>query len=190
VTLLAEQVYTAADLWSLSHSPEYDNRVLELSAGSLIVMSLVGWKHGVLASSLTRLISAYVKHHQLGQTTAAGTGFILHQSPDGDTVRAPDVGFIAQARFDTLQSETGFVPFAPDLAVEVISPSENSASVHQKVTEYLKYGTHMVWLVYPDPHIIAVYTPGTFHSLTVDDQLTGGEVLPGFSVLIREIFTL
>jgi Uma2 family endonuclease len=161
---------------------------LELSQGRLIVMSPAGLKHGELTSLLNYIIAGFVREHELGITTGAETGFILHQDPDGkDTVRAPDVGFITAARVpDPLPD--GFAPFAPDLAIEVISPNDDAEEIHQKVMEYLQYGTRMVILFYPKSRTAAVYTPSGYETFGIEDTLDGRDVLPGFELPLRKVF--
>ncbi len=190
---IPEQLYSADDLWRLSHSEVYVDKQLELSEGRLIIMSPAGWKHGGLASLLDRLVGTFVDLNDLGMTTGAETGYILHKSTDPeikDTVRAPDVGFIAKQRLPDVLPESGYVPFAPDLAIEVISPNDDPEEVHQKVSEYLKYGTRMVWLFYPKAQSVGVYTPTSFQSIGRDGELDGGDVLPGFKLLLRDVFKL
>jgi Uma2 family endonuclease len=189
--LIGERLYTVDDLWHLSHSAEYADKCLELSEGRLIVTSPAGWKHGGLTSVVQRYVTNYVHEYDLGMTTAAETGYILYKSSDSDTkdtVRAPDVGFIAKTRLPDELPDTDFVPFAPDLAIEVISPNDDPDEVHQKVTEYLKYGTRLVWLFYPKSQTAAAYTPTTFHSIGRDGVLDGGDVLPGFTLALRDVF--
>lgn len=143
------QLYTAADLWALSHQPEYADKRLELREGVLIEMSPAGGLRGQIASRLDRLIGAFVEAHRLGAVTAAETGYVLCARPDGrETVRAPDVGFVAAGRLPEGMPD-GYIPFAPDLAVEVISPNDDAEAVQQKVLDYLCFGTRLVWVVYP-----------------------------------------
>src|SRR5687768_6041758 len=96
---IREKFYSADELWELSHAPENDMRRFELSEGVLIEMSPASLKHGTVALKLGRVVGDFVDEHDLGITTAAETGFILFKNPRGkDTVRAPDVGFVAKAR--------------------------------------------------------------------------------------------
>jgi Uma2 family endonuclease len=190
--VIRENIHTAEDLWELSHQPEYADLRLELSEGRLIVMSPAGWKHGSIASLLGRKVGDFVDENGLGMTTAAETGFILYKNPNGkDTVRAPDVGFIATSRVpDNLADlPDGYVPFAPDLAIEVVSPNDEPKEVEQKIAEYLKYGTRLVWIVYSDKPEVKAHAPGQEPTtLKVGDILDGGDVLPGFTLPVRDIF--
>jgi Uma2 family endonuclease len=188
--VIGERFYSAEDLWEMSHSEEYVGARLELSAGRLIVMSPAGWKHGGIASTLNRFVGDFVADHNLGMTTAAETGYILYKNPDPngkDTVRAPDVGFVAAARIPANLPD-GYVPFAPDLAIEVISPGDDADEVDQKVREYLKYGTLAVWLFYPKTRSAAVYTPTSYRPIESDGVIDGGAILPGFKVKLTDIF--
>jgi Uma2 family endonuclease len=186
--ITAERVYTAEDLWELSHSSEYADMHLELSEGRLIVMSPAGWKHGGIASTLDRMVGDFVEEHDLGMTTAAETGYILFKNPNGkDTVRAPDVGFVAAHRVPADLSD-GYVPFAPDVAIEVISPGDDADEVNQKVNEYLKYGTRIVVLFYPKSKTAAVYTPTSYVSIESDESVDFGDVIPGLKLKLSDVF--
>jgi Uma2 family endonuclease len=186
--VIREQLYTVADLWRLSHSAEYDENWLELSEGELIVMSPAGGKHGGIAARLGRLIGNFVEANRLGETTAAETGYILHKNPgEKNTVRAPDVGFVAAGRLpDGLPDE--YIPFAPDLAVEVVSPNDDADDLQLKIRQYLRYGTHLVWVVYPKSQTVVVHTLQETRTLDLEDTLNGGDVLPGFTLAVKAIF--
>ncbi|MCC6612918.1 MAG: Uma2 family endonuclease [Anaerolineae bacterium] len=181
--------HTAEDLWELSHLPEYVDMRLELREGELIVMAPSSWQHGVASSKFLRLIGDFVETHHLGLTTGAETGYILHKNPDGrDTVRAPDIGFVAAARVPDALPESGYVPFAPDLAVEIVSPNDKAHEVQDKVSEYLQFGTRLVWVAYPMSKMLVVHTPSGSNTLREADVLDGGDVLPGFRASVRELF--
>lgn len=183
-----EKLYTADDLWELSHHPDYSERRLELTKGRLIDMAPAGGKHGGVALKLGRLIGNFVEDSGLGFATAAETGYILATDPaTGATVRAPDVGFIVGERLpDGLPVR--YIPLAPDLAVEVVSPTDTAAEVQDKVVEYLSAGVRMVWVVYPSSKTITVHLPGASRTLDENATLEGGNVLPGFSVPVRNVF--
>lgn len=185
---IQEKQYTAGDLWELSHRPDNEGKRFELSEGVLIEMAPAGLKHGGFALQLGRLIGDFVDEHQLGLVTAAETGFILFTDESGkDTVRAPDVGFIAAARLPK-ELPDGYAPFAPDLAVEVVSPGDSADEIEKKVNEYLKYGTQMVWVFYPKTRSVLAQTPNSVQRLDINGTLDGGDVLPGFRLAVREVF--
>lgn len=178
------RLYTASDLWEMSHRVD-DRERLELVRGEIRVMTPSGGRHGEVAIEAGALIRAHVKSHRLGRVTGAETGYVLSTNPD--TVRAPDVGFVSSTRApDPFPDE--FIPYAPDLAVEVVSPYDTATKIHQKVAEYLHAGTRTVWVLYPESKTIVVHISDGAHTLTEQDMLSGGDVLPGFSVLVGEMF--
>ncbi len=184
-----EKLYTAEDLWELSHRPDNEGKRFELSEGVLIEMAPAGLKHSGFALQLGRLIGDFVDEHQLGLVTAAETGFILFTDERGkDTVRAPDVGFISAARLPK-ELPDGYAPFAPDLAVEVVSPGDSADEIEKKVNEYLKYGTQMVWVFYPKTRSVLAQTPNSIQRLDINGTLDGGDVLPGFRLAVRAVFS-
>ncbi len=185
---LQERLYTADDLWELAHQPEYEGKRLQLIEGEVYEMPPTGGEHGGITLDIGAQIRNHVKAHDLGYTTAAETGFILFKNPAGkDTVVAPDVGFIAKARLPQ-GLPTGYVPLAPDLAVEVVSPGDSADEVDRKVLLYLRYGTRLVWVVYPKTKTMIAQTPTGIERYDADSTLDGGDVLPGFTLVLRDIF--
>lgn len=181
-----ERLYTADDLWQMSQ--EIDDKRLELIEGVIEEMSPTGEEHGSIAAKLLVLIFQYVEAHKLGRVTAAETGYIVATNPNGkDTVLAPDVGFISKERAAATPSKK-FVAGSPDLAVEVISPSESYTKVAKKITLYLRHGTRLIWIVDPASETVAVHSASGAKTLDMDGFLDGEAVLPGFSVPVRDIF--
>jgi Uma2 family endonuclease len=188
VPQIAESLYTADDLWTLSHLPEYSDKRLELREGALIEMSPAGGKHGWLAHRFELRVGVFVEEHDLGYVTAAETGYILYRNPDGkDTVRAPDVGFIAKARLPQGLPD-GYIPFAPDLVVEIVSPNDEANDIQAKLDDYLRYGVRLIVFCYPKSCTAHVYTQTTHQILRVGDTLDLSLVLPGLSLPIDDIF--
>ena len=159
----------------------------ELVRGEMIVMDPAGWEHGDLAGNIFGFLREHVRKHNLGRVFAAETGFVLRHDPD--TVRAPDAAFVSNERFQAQKRRRGFFDGAPDLAVEVASPGESSDDIQDKVIDYLEAGTRMVIYLHPRTKTITVYSSlDKIRVLTLKDTLDGGDVLPGFSVPLREIF--
>jgi Uma2 family endonuclease len=162
-----------------------DTRRTELVRGELIEMSPVNRTHARLVTRLLRWVDQYATDKKMGEV---GTewGFILARDPD--IVRGPDVAFVAAARLIGAGSE-GFFAGAPDLAGEVLSPTDRASEVQAKTREYLAAGARLVWVIDPQTQTVTVHRPsGDAHVYAGDDQVTGEDVLPGFSFRCAELF--
>ncbi len=161
---------------------------VELVKGVPVEMSPTGRAHGLIALMLGAMILAFVQEHDLGETYGAETGFRL--SDDPPTVRALDVSFITRIRAAS-QAADSYISGPPDLAVEIVSPGDRAGDIQAKINDYLDAGTRLIWVIYPQTRMITVYTPGTStaHLLREGDTLTGGDVLPGFSVPVANVFS-
>jgi Uma2 family endonuclease len=159
----------------------------ELVRGELRRTALAGNVHGRVATSFAWHLARHVEMSRLGTVYAAGTGFRLATDPD--TVRAPDVAFVSRARVEAVGEVEGFWPEAPQLAVEVISPGDSYADVEEKVFDWLDAGTKMVVVVNPRQRSATVYrSPTDITALAEADVLEGGDVVPGFELVVQEIF--
>ncbi len=179
---------TAADLPALSSGLARQGKRTELVRGDLIVMTPAGGRHGQVAHRVTLVIGNHVLNRNLGRVFAAETGFLLHRNPD--TVRAPDVAFVAGDRLGAGETPTGFLEMAPDLAVEVISPSDTATAVRAKVDDWLEAGTRLVWVVDPETRAVVVHRPARPAAVVPEPAiLPGAPVLSAFSVPVRDLFT-
>lgn len=161
------------------------NKCTELVAGHILVREPPGYRHGAVAAQLLVTIAVHVKAHGLGRVLAAETGFTLFRNPD--TVRAPDVAFIRTERVP-VSPPRGYAEFAPDLAVEVLSPSDRAGRVLAKVGDWIDAGAQLVWIVDPERRVARVYrADGTQAFLSADDALDGENVLPGFSARLSDM---
>jgi Uma2 family endonuclease len=159
----------------------------ELVKGELRKMAPTGDEHGDVTMELAGALHQYVKKHNLGKVYAAETGFKLESDPD--TVRAPDIAFVSRVKVEKTGRLKGFRSGAPDLAVEVLSPSDRVSRVEGKVAQWLEGGARMVWVVSPKLHTITVYRSLTnIVTLTEKDKLDGADVVPGFQIDVAEIF--
>ena len=157
----------------------------ELIRGEFLKLIPPGADHGRIAMDVGRRIANFVHDHKLGTVFAAETGFWLARDPD--TVRAPDVAFVRAER--AVVPRRGYFSGAPDLAVEVLSPSDRPGYVREKTAEWLEAGTLAVWNVDPENRTVTVHESGAEPVRLVGGEvLSGGSVLPGFSVPVNEIF--
>ncbi|NQU23001.1 MAG: Uma2 family endonuclease [Candidatus Nealsonbacteria bacterium] len=158
----------------------------ELVRGELIMMTPGGFDHGSIANIVGYYLTGFVIEHGLGTITGAETGFQIGHDPD--TVRAPDVGFVRADRVPSGPTP-GFFQGPPDLAVEVLSPGDRAGEVLDKVQQWLDAGCQVVWLIDPQRRTAAVYRVGEQTVLhNKDDELTGGDLLPGFRLRLADIF--
>jgi len=178
-----QQLMTAEDLLRM---PD-DGFRYELVKGELKKMAPAGHWHGRVAINITAPLAQHVRAHNLGAVYAAETGFKLASDPD--VVRAPDVAFIRRERVEEVGNVEGYWPGAPDLAVEVVSPSDTYADVQEKVFDWLEAGSRMVIVVMPRRRAVAVYRSLTdIVMLTENDGLDGGDVVPGWTMPVRDLF--
>lgn len=174
---------TADDLLALPQ----DGFRYELIEGELRKMEPAGFFHGISGIDLTEYLNRYVRENDLGRVTMAETGFRIEGDPD--TVLAPDIGFVARENLPEKLSRRGFFLGAPDLAVEIVSPSETMDDVDEKVGKYLDAGTKLVWIIRPMRRRIEVHRAnGESLFLTDKDVLDGEDVVPGFQLPVSRIF--
>ena len=174
---------TVEDLYSM------DSGVVEheLARGALIEMPPSGFESSEVSLSLGAEIRSFARLHNLGRVSGEQGGYILSRNPD--TVLVPDVGFVRSDRLPEARSRRGFLELAPDLVVEVVSPSDRWMKVNDKVLAWLDAGVRLVWVVDPIGQSVTVWTPDRASKvLTGSDTLTGGDVLPGFELPVQRIF--
>lgn len=158
----------------------------ELVDGEVRTMSPAGFRHGVVALRIGSRLEEFVRDHGLGLVVAAETGFRLSRDPD--TVRAPDAAFVATTRLPDQDAQARFLDLAPDLAVEVVSPSDRAADVVDKTLAWLAAGTRTVWVVYPVQRIVVVYShDGTVVQVGRGGEVDGGDVLPGLRLPVADL---
>src|SRR5262249_54068861 len=129
----------------------------ELVAGRLQVSEPPGGLHGRIVVRVASLLDAHVRAHNLG-TVLVETGYVVRRRPD--TWRGPDVSFVSRGRLDPQAVPESFVGFAPDLAVEILSPEDRATEMLEKVHEYLRGGSSLVWVIDPIRQRIEVYRSG------------------------------
>ena len=179
----ATKLMTADELLAM---PDDGFHRYELVKGELISMAPAGGEHGAIGSRTCRRIGNFVEANDLGEVFNADTGFII--STDPDTVRCPDVSFVRKERILADGIPKGFMHGAPDLAVEVISPSDSYSEVAEKAAQLLEAGTQLVVLIDPRTRTVSLHYDGEIDRLSEGDTLTLGDVLPGFECGVGELF--
>ncbi|MBC8291509.1 MAG: Uma2 family endonuclease [Planctomycetes bacterium] len=178
---IGKKLVTARELFEMGS----DSR-LELVRGELCEMNPTGWDHGEVSSVINIILGGFVRSQDLGKTVIAEVGFRIECDPD--TVRAPDVAFVEKGRIPT-GPQKSFFDGAPDLAVEVVSPSDRISRVMEKVEMWLQCGSRAVWLVDPARKSASIATLVDGHVESRDvDVLADAELLPGFELTLSELW--
>ena len=154
----------------------------EYVQGELIQMPATSVEHGLIGANVFLLLGPYVHEHHLGAVFFAETGFRV-----GDRVLKPDIAFLSTGNIPTERRKASPVP--PDLAVEVVSPTDMFDRVEEKAFAYLEAGTQMVWVIAPRSKTVMVYRSETdIKLLTHTDTLSGEDVVKGFSCEVASLF--
>ena len=159
----------------------------ELVRGELRKMAPAGYDHGRIAGAIAIRLGMYAIEGGLGEVCVAEPGFRLESDPDH--IRAPDASFVRRERAEAARGTPGFFPGAPDIAVEVISPSDSYTEVEEKVADWLDAGTLAVIVVDPRRRTAKVHrSPTEVVVLTEEDVLAVEDVVPGWQMSIKDIF--
>jgi Uma2 family endonuclease len=159
----------------------------ELIDGALRRMTPAGHVHGRVAARVAARLLEFVARHALGAVYAAETGFLIRRAPD--TVRSPDVAFVARDRLASMALlPSGYFPGAPDIAVEVLSPSDSVGDIRAKIADWLACGCAIVLVLDPDRRIAELHRPGRVRSFVAPDEVTLDVVLPGWSLDLDGVF--
>jgi len=186
-----KQLYTVEQFETFIHLPENEDRLFELIDGEIIEVS-PKLRHGMAASVLHGHIFTYLQQNPIGRVAIE----VDHQLPqDERNFRRPDISYISAARLADLDLDAN-IPFMPDLAVEVKSPSnyvKGIRGLREKALYYLENGSQLVWLIYPEGETAEICTraaDGTIRIAPLDRAgvLDGGEVLPGFRLPLKDVF--
>ena len=167
--------------------PMDDEEQGELVRGELRVTPAPGASHGMIAANLTFLLSAHVRELKVGWVFSDSVGYQLVDLPR--TVRRPDMSFVRADRLPPEGVGPGFLKLAPDLAVEVLSPSETASALEEKLDDYRTCGTLLIWVVDPLRRTVMIIAsdaqPRWAHE---GDRLDGGAVLPRFHRAVADLF--
>ena len=159
----------------------------ELVRGELRLTPPASGPHGRVATNVVARLLAYVEPRALGWVFADGAGYLLVELPR--TVRSPDASYVRADRLPAEGIGPGFLRVAPDLAVEVLSPSESASELEEKLDDYRACGTPLIWVVDPVCRtVMIVASDAPVRWLREGDTLDGGIAIPGFSCAVAELF--
>jgi Uma2 family endonuclease len=184
VMTTATQKLLTADEFFLLPEPKDGSRQ-ELVKGVIVTMPPPGGRHGACCSRINHRVSSFVDAHQSGTVCSNDTGFVSERDPD--SVRGPDLSYWSRERLPEVPA--GYIEIPPDLAVEVVSPSDHFGRIQKKAKDFLEKGVRLVWVADPEDRSVTVYRPGQMLViLSENDTLTGEDVLPGFSCRVGDLF--
>ena len=182
MVLTTTRHYTAEDLRAMPGDEPW-----ELWDGELTAVPGSGGRSSRVAGRIVSRIDAYLEEHDLGIVTGADGTYILRR--DRDTVLVPDAAFVRWDRLPGEEETVQYIPVAPDLAVEVQSPSDEPGKMAQKRSMYFGAGVSLVWWVDPETRTVTVYRPGADPvALAIGDALDGDDVLPGLRIPVADVF--
>jgi Uma2 family endonuclease len=167
-----------------------DGYTYEVVEGVLVRMAGSGNRATSCAAVLLAALLTYVRPLRLGVVTGADG---VYRFPGAETGLIPDVGYYEAARLALIADQDKPIPFAPDLAVEVVSPDQSRATMAAKARVYLRAGTRLVWVVWPQSGHIDVWRKdvetGPASVLAMGGTLSGEDIVPGFTYPVADLFT-
>ena len=159
----------------------------ELIRGVLYETMSTGHEHGKIVTDLVIVLGNFIKPRRLGTLVGSDSGVLLGRDPD--TVREPDIAFTSAEKIPLDARIAGYAEVAPDLVVEIVSPSDSRREVHDKARMWLSHGVRLAWVVHPDTRTVDVHRADhDVATLGEDDFLDGMDVLPGFSCTVKDVF--
>lgn len=182
-TTIGERLLTADEYLSLPN----DGRHTELVRGMVIEMNMPGFEHGDICGTAYFLLREFVADRDLGRVVCNDTGVLTERDPD--TVRGADIAYYSYQRLPREKRPKGYPDVAPELIIEVLSPTDRWSDIHRKIGEYLAVGVAVVCVIDPDGRKLHVYEPNhAGFELAADDELTLPKVLPDFRLPLRRFF--
>jgi Uma2 family endonuclease len=166
-----------------------DEQPGELEEGRWVPVTKNTWRHGQVVGNAYALLRHYAKQHPGWSVSVGDPGTKLARNPD--RLRGPDVGMVRAEREPKGKGVDGWLEGAPDIVVEVIGDGQSFSELAKKALEYLSAGAKMVWVLDPDPQTLVLFVPlNQVQILGRDETLDGGDVLPGFSCRVAELFEI
>lgn len=187
--VIRQHIYSVDDVWEIAHQPENEVNHYDLIEGELFEMPPPGGVHGRLASKISRYLGIFADEHNLGEVTVE-TGY--HPPDNRKTLLSPDVAFLSKAKVPDPFPDK-YIPVMPDLAVEIVSPSDALKQVRRKASIYLQNGTRLVWIVLPSEQGVDVCRSVDGAQLNIefvgqDGVLSGEDILPNFELHVSALF--
>jgi Uma2 family endonuclease len=163
---------------------QYGDKSYELIRGKVVESALKSVLHGIVLVRISALLYAFAGKNRSGEVVVR-TAFQLGHN----TILGPDCAFVNTAQAQSIANRDQYVPFAPDLAVEVVSPGDTAFDIRDKVDLYRAAGTRLIWVIYPSSRKVDVYlSDGTAREISEGNALDGGEVLPGLHIPVEALF--
>jgi Uma2 family endonuclease len=173
---------TTAQFLEWSERPENREHLFELIDGE-VVEKVGSFEPSFIAGWILTFLNLYLLRNSIGYATGADGSYVISD----DNTFMPDVGYISKVRMR--EKPRREVPMSPDFAVEVKSPTDSMREMRLKAEKYIAAGTTLVWLVFPESQTIEVYYgKQEVVTLGIADMLTGYDVLPDFSLAVKDIF--
>ncbi len=178
--VVQHKLMTVEEFWE-----QYAGKPYELVNGEVVEVMPTTLAHGAVERRLAKPLGNFVDEHKLGEVIVGEVGVRLG-APE---LRGMDVAFLSNASLARITDLRQFLPFAPDLVVEIVSASNTASEISSKVDLYLKAGSKLVWIVYPDLRKVDVYqASGQFRSVAEGDNLDGADALPGLKIPAGGLF--
>jgi Uma2 family endonuclease len=176
------KVWTEADLEAL---PD-DGYIHELVDGELVISPKNNYTHGDICPELLTALRTFARDKKLGAVWDSSIGFWMRNR----NCRAPDISFVAKERLKGLKrSANRFFPGAPDLAVEILVPSNTPADIAQRLQDFFSSGTQLAWIIHPDEQFVEVcHSPSARNIIGPGALLDGEQLLPGFQFPMADLF--
>jgi Uma2 family endonuclease len=182
MSTIARKLLTAEEFFLLP-APS-DGSQQELVRGEIITMPPPGGLHGATCSRTDRKLGAFIDGGPGGVLVCNDTGFITERAPD--SVRGPDLSYWTKERLQEIP--VGYIEIAPDMLVEVLSPSNTSKQIRAKLQEYFARGVRLAWVIAPEDRTLTIYrTLDEGRVLHENATVTGEDVLPGFTCRVSDL---
>lgn len=186
MSTVSTDLMTAEEFYEWCHRPEHRDRSFELERGKVVEMSRPGVRHGIVCHNVNFLLGTYLRQRRKGRVCANDTGIILDRAPD--TVRGPDV-FLYDKGGPFDEAAEKYDEDVPQLVVEVLSPTDRWGKVMRRITEFLRRGVAVVWLVDPEGRTATVHRPDQLPLvLEENDELTGAPPFPDLRCRVADLF--